>query len=119
MSLEWIFIICFLGFLTLIGAIWNLVVIYSIAQMKIPVSDFLRKWSYMPWAISFICLGIVSYFVLQMFVVSVTSHDTVLFFDRERAARRVAKALGYPVAPRYENSVLISRMKEMAEEESS
>jgi len=116
MSLEWIFFWVLFGLLVLLGAIWNLVVIYSIIYMKIPVSDFLRKWSYVPWALSIFSCAIVLYFVLQMLVVSVTGHDIVLFLDRERAARQVARTLGYQVREERGNNDLRRRIKEMAGE---
>jgi len=84
--------------------------------MKVPISGTLEKLTYIPWGISFFCLGVVLYFVIQMLVVSVTGSDIVLFFDSERAARRVAIALGYPVEKRDDNMKLLRRIREMAQE---
>jgi hypothetical protein len=114
--LKWSFFGIFLAFCLVLGYVWNLVIIFSATQLKIPVSGTLEKLTYIPWGISFFCLGIALYFVFQMLVVSVTGSDIVLFFDGERSARRVAIALGYPVRKRDDNMKLLRRIEEMAKE---
>jgi len=101
--------------LGLLGLVWNLVVLSCMAELKVPVSRKVEIFFYIPWGISLVSVGIMLYFVLQMLTVSVTGRGVVLLFDRERAARRVARALGYSVKDRQANAVLLCRIKEMSE----
>lgn len=75
------------------GWVWNLIVMYAMADLKIPIRFRVKAMSVCPWGMSAFCLGITLYFFFQMMAASVTGGD-ILILNDEKAVRKVARAFG-------------------------
>lgn len=99
----------------LIGLLWNLVILAVMWWLGIPTSVLLQKLVWVPWGITGLSISLIIFWAVQA-VVAAVSGSTLEVFDREKAARRVARTFGYTVVaarPRSSHEQLLTEMAKL------